>query len=115
MRILAQKLLVVLTIAASTAGVVSAEEFKYYVWIDEQGIVHAEEEAPKGRDYQVRIIEDINANVVPTEDFRPYGDVPLNHGSDTTTSTVEPGPAEQPVEDGSGQATTGEPAGTGQQ
>lgn len=105
---------VVLTIAASAAGVVAAEEFKYYVWIDEEGIVHAEEEAPKGRDYQVRIIEDINANVVPTEDFRPYGDVPLDQGSDTTTRSAQPAPGEQSADDTGGQATTSEPEGAGQ-
>lgn len=115
MRIPAQKLFVVLAIAASATGVVCAEEFKYYVWIDEEGIVHAEEEAPKGRDYQVRIIEDINANVVPTEDFRPYGDVPLNDGSETTTRTVESAPAQQSSEDGSRDATSDEPAEAGQQ
>ena len=60
----------------------AAEEFKYYVWIDEQGIVHAEEEAPKGVDYEVRIIEDVNANVVPAEDFR-LGDIPVDYGETT--------------------------------
>lgn len=60
----------------------AAEEFRYYVWIDEQGIVHAEEKPPKGVDYKVRIIEDINANVVPTEDFRLYEDPPAEYGGD---------------------------------
>jgi len=72
-----------LALAASAATCAAAEEFKYFVWIDEQGIVHAEEEAPKGRDYQVRIIEDVNANVVPSEDFRPYGELPVDYGSES--------------------------------
>lgn len=64
---------VLAALALGTAAIpaqAAAEEFKYYVWVDEEGIVHASEEAPKGRDYKVRIIEDINANVVPAEDFR---------------------------------------------
>lgn len=69
----------VLVLALKTLPVsAAAEEFKYYVWIDEQGIVHAEEEPPKGVDYEVRVIEDINANVVPVEDFRLYGDAPVD-------------------------------------
>ncbi|MDZ7840518.1 MAG: hypothetical protein U5R46_06815 [Gammaproteobacteria bacterium] len=74
--------LLVLAMNTLPAGA-AAEEFKYYVWIDEQGIVHAEEKPPKGVDYKVRIIEDINANVVPTEDFRVYEDPPTEYGDDT--------------------------------
>lgn len=66
----------------SLPAVAAAEEFKYYVWIDDQGIVHAEEEAPKGVDYEVRIIEDINANVVPAEDFRLYEDQSVDYGEE---------------------------------
>jgi len=83
--------LVFLMLMASAAACAAAEEFKYYVWIDEQGIVHAEEEAPKGRDYQVRIIEDVNANVVPSEDFRPYGDLPIDYeAGDSGTAAGQP-------------------------
>lgn len=57
---------------AGAAGVAAAEEFRYYVWEDAQGIVHADETAPRGVDYQVRVIENINANVIPAEDFRLY-------------------------------------------
>lgn len=70
MRAISYSILAALALSAALAGRAAAEEFKYYVWIDDQGIVHASEEAPKGRDYKVRIIEDINANVVPAEDFR---------------------------------------------
>jgi len=115
MRKLAQNLSVMAVLAFAAMGSVSAEEFKYYVWIDDEGIVHAEEEAPKGRDYQVRIIEDINANVVPTEDFRPYGDVPLNHGGETTTRTVSPAAGEQSADETAPQATTSDNGATGQQ
>lgn len=73
----------------------AAEEFKYYVWVDEQGVVHAEEEPPKGVDYKVRIIEDINANVVPTEDFRLYDDPPTAYGDDPDGAT----PAEPAISD----------------
>jgi len=65
---------------AAFCSAAGAEEFKYYVWIDEEGIVHAEEKAPKGVDYQVRIIEDVNANVVPAEDFRLYEDPAGDYG-----------------------------------
>lgn len=68
----------------------AAEEFKYYVWIDEQGIVHAEEEPPKGVDYKVRIIEDINANVVPTKDFRLYEDPPAEYDDPGSDAAAEP-------------------------
>lgn len=78
----------VLVLALKTLPVsAAAEEFKYYVWIDEQGIVHAEEDPPKGVDYEVRVIEDINANVVPVEDFRLYGDVPVDPGADSGNET----------------------------
>lgn len=80
----------VLVLALKTLPVAAAaEEFKYYVWIDEQGIVHAEEEPPKGVDYEVRVIEDINANVVPVEDFRLYGDLPVDHGAESGDATGE--------------------------
>lgn len=68
-------ILAVLCLTGVVSSPVSAEEFRYYVWVDDQGIVHAEENAPKGRDYKVRVIEDINANVVPAKDFR-IGDLP---------------------------------------
>jgi hypothetical protein len=68
----------------------AAEEFKYYVWTDERGIVHAEEAPPKGVDYKVRIIEDVNANVVPADDFRPYGDLPAADGGTTGSETMRP-------------------------
>lgn len=77
----------------------AAEEFKYYVWMDEEGIVHAEQEPPKGVDYKVRIIEDINANVVPVEDFRIYGDRPVGYGRDSgngTGASPAPGAGSQP-------------------
>lgn len=64
------KIFLALALNSVVVSLGAAEQFKYYVWIDDQGIVHASEEAPKGRDYEVRIIEDINANVVPAEDFR---------------------------------------------
>lgn len=66
-----------LWLAGVLAGSAAAEEFRYYVWTDDQGIIHAEEKAPKGRDYKVRVIEDINANVVPSKDFR-IGDLPAD-------------------------------------
>ncbi len=69
--------LAVLCLTGIVSSPVAAEEFRYYVWVDDQGIVHAEEKAPKGRDYKVRVIEDINANVVPAEDFR-VGDLPAD-------------------------------------
>lgn len=81
--------------------VTAAEEFKYYVWVDDQGIVHAEEEAPKGVDYQVRIIEDVNANVVPAEDFRLYGDLPVDYGE---SSGGQPGSGGEARVEGSGGA-----------
>jgi len=81
MRVVFSQLLLLLALKSLPVGA-AAEEFKYYVWIDEQGIVHAEEEAPKGIDYEVRIIEDVNANVVPAEDFRLYGDLPVDYGED---------------------------------
>lgn len=90
-----------LTLSVVAASSAAAEEFKYYVWIDDQGIVHAEEEAPEGVDYEVRIIEDINANVVPAEDFRLGGDMPVDYGSETETSSQAPDPAASPQ---SGQA-----------
>jgi len=77
MRTLVHNSIFLLVTVFFTATSALAEEFKYFVWVDDEGIVHAEEEAPKGRDYEVRIIEDINANVVPTEDFRPYGETPF--------------------------------------
>ncbi|HSH42263.1 MAG TPA: hypothetical protein VK973_09100 [Arenicellales bacterium] len=80
-RLLLYQLLLIFGLKAVPAGA-AAEEFKYYVWIDQRGIVHAEEEPPKGVDYQVRIIEDINANVVPAKDFRVYGDLPPGYGED---------------------------------
>lgn len=83
MRAVSYPITMVLALQLMGSGVAAAEEFKYYVWIDEEGIVHAEEEAPKGRDYQVRIIEDINANVVPAEEFRLYEDPPADYGSDS--------------------------------
>lgn len=70
-RVALHQFLLVLALKSLPVGA-SAEEFKYYVWMDEQGIVHAQEEPPKGVDYEVRIIEDVNANVVPAEDFRVY-------------------------------------------
>lgn len=82
----------------------AAEEFKYYVWVDEQGIVHAEEEAPKGVDYQVRIIEDVNANVVPAEDFRPYGDLPVRYGDGSTGEAGQAGSGGEPPVEGSSAA-----------
>lgn len=76
------------------AGPAAAEEFRYYVWVDDQGIVHAEEKAPKGRDYKVRIIEDINANVVPAKDFR-IGDLPADFVEEPATGGQEPSPAQE--------------------
>lgn len=76
MRIALFQIVFALTLNAAFLEPSAAEEFKYYVWIDDQGIVHASQEAPKGRDYEVRIIEDVNANVVPAEDFTPYGEPP---------------------------------------
>lgn len=70
-RVALYQFLLVLALKSLPVGA-AAEEFKYYVWMDEQGIVHAQEEPPKGVDYEVRIIEDVNANVVPAEDFRVY-------------------------------------------
>jgi hypothetical protein len=99
MRAVLCHILLVLILKASMISASAAEQFKYYVWIDEEGIVHAEDEAPKGRDYQVRIIEDINANVVPAEDFRPYGDLPAPLGEESgdapeaTASAEDPGDA----------------------
>jgi hypothetical protein len=80
-RLVVYQALLVFGLKALPVGA-AAEEFKYYVWIDQQGIVHAEEEPPKGIDYQVRIIEDINANVVPAKDFRVYGDLPAGYGEE---------------------------------
>jgi hypothetical protein len=76
MRITLFQIFFTLALNAAVLDRSAAEEFKYYVWIDDQGIVHASQEAPKGRDYEVRIIEDVNANVVPAEDFTPYGEPP---------------------------------------
>lgn len=88
MRIALCQCLLVLVLKSLSANA-AAEEFKYYIWIDEQGIVHADEEAPKGVDYKVRIIEDINANVVPAEDFRPYEGLPSGY-DDSGGGAVEP-------------------------
>lgn len=93
----------------------AAEEFKYYVWIDAQGIVHAEEEAPKGVDYEVRIIEDVNANVVPAEDFRLYGDLPVDYGQDSGQGLgqgleQDSGETAQPAASGEPQTGSGEAA-----
>lgn len=82
-RVFLYQLLLILVLKSVPVGA-AAEEFKYYVWIDDQGIVHAEEEPPKGVDYEVRIIEDVNANVVPAEDFRLYGDLPVDGGESGT-------------------------------
>lgn len=92
MRIVLYQFLLVLALKSVPAGA-AAEEFKYYVWIDDQGIVHAEEEPPKGVDYQVRIIEDVNANVVPAEDFRVYEEPAGGFGGNRQArepSTAEP-------------------------
>ena len=77
MRIVLYQLIAAVWLTGVLAGPAVAEEFRYYVWVDDQGIVHAEEKAPKGRDYKVRVIEDINANVVPAKDFR-IGDLPAD-------------------------------------
>lgn len=84
----------------------AAEEFKYYVWIDEQGIVHAEEAPPKGVDYEVRIIEDINANVVPVEDFRLYGGAPADRAAGSGNETGEPAISSGPQSGDGGTAIT---------
>lgn len=83
----------------------AAEEFKYYVWMDEEGIVHAQEEAPKGVDYEIRIIEDINANVVPVEDFHPYRDLPVGYGEDSGNET---GDSASSADSRSGNTDTGD-------
>ncbi|MGA8262724.1 MAG: hypothetical protein WB783_21175 [Arenicellales bacterium] len=77
MRTVFYQIIAALWLAGVLAGPAAAEEFRYYVWVDDQGIIHAEERAPKGRDYKVRVIEDINANVVPAKDFR-IGDLPAD-------------------------------------
>lgn len=90
MRIVLYQFLLVVALKSLPAGA-AAEEFKYYVWIDDQGIVHAEEEPPKGVDYKVRIIEDINANVVPAEDFRVYEDLPVGYEGESAGSELQSG------------------------
>jgi len=99
-----------LALALASAGPIAAEEFKYYVWVDEQGIVHAAEEAPKGRDYQVRVIENINANVVPPEDFRPYSsELP----DQTAGPPAQPGSVQPPAGGAGRGASDTQSAGTG--
>lgn len=102
MRTVFCQVIAALWLAGTAGGAAAAEEFRYYVWVDEQGIVHAEEKAPKGRDYQVRIIEDINANVIPAKDFR-IGDLPAGYGEESNTGS-EPGRESPPVEAHTGQA-----------
>lgn len=99
-----------LALALNTAmfSQVAAEEFRYYVWTDDEGIVHASEEAPKGRDYKVRIIEDVNANVVPADEFNPGSDPPVDRSGETVDGeSAAPGS----VRDGQ----SGEPARDSQQ
>jgi len=88
--------------AAAIPAQAAAEEFRYYVWVDEEGIVHASEEAPKGRDYKVRIIENINANVVPAEDFRFSNPLP---GTAAGTEAGQSASQESGTAGQSGQAT----------
>lgn len=103
MRAFFYQLILAAIVNTAVLGPAVAEEFKYYVWIDDEGIVHASQEAPKGRDYKVRIIEDVNANVVPAEDFHPYGEPPPPPGSDS-----EPTPAEKTAKEQPGETTEGD-------
>lgn len=82
-------LMMVLTVFTVLDTSLMAEEFKYYVWIDTQGVIHAEQEPPKGRDYEVRVIENINANVIPAEDFRLFGEIPIPEESDSNEGQAE--------------------------
>lgn len=106
MRIVLRQFALVLSLTGLSVHAAEAEEFKYYVWIDEEGIVHAEEQAPKGVDYEVRIIEDINANVIPAEDFRLYEDAPATDDSGSGGGSPEPA---SPADDAGGPATPDSP------
>lgn len=80
MRTVFCQIIVVLYLTGAFSVTAAAEEFRYYVWVDDQGIVHADGKAPKGRDYKIRVIQDINANVVPAKDFR-IGHLPADFRS----------------------------------
>lgn len=97
------QVVLVLALQGPLVNAAQAESFKYYVWIDAEGIVHAEEKPPKGVDYQVRIIEDINANVIPAEDFRLYGDLPADYDHGTGDQTMESAAGANPATDDAGE------------
>lgn len=54
-----------LVLGALTALPAAGEQLKYYVWTDDNGVVHLEDTPPKDRDYETRIIE-VDENVVPS-------------------------------------------------
>lgn len=77
------------------AAPVRAEQITYYVWTDDEGVIHAEDTPPTDRDYETRTIEvPTNASPAPSGDSGATGEAPSpgteagggNIPADTATS-----------------------------
>jgi hypothetical protein len=74
------------------------EEITYYIWVDDEGVTHAEDSPPRDRDYETRTIE-VDTTTVPgttgtPREARPSRDAaaPSGESADGAKDT-NPGPA----------------------
>jgi len=65
-----------------TAAPALGEQIKYYVWTDENGVIHAEDTPPKDRDYETRVIE-VDENVIPAPEPSPGSAGAARSGDDS--------------------------------
>lgn len=71
-----------LLIAASLLAPVRAEEVRYYVWTDENGMIHAADQPPKNRDYETRTVF-VEPGTGPADGFGSADGDASNEGANT--------------------------------
>jgi len=79
----------ILLLAGAAAAPVHGDTFEYYVWKDDDNVVHMEDRPPEGRDYETRVV-DTDKNVMAGTEIRPRDESFESSGSDSFSARRAP-------------------------